>query len=154
MEEGSDPHYGCTLLEGETNVATAPKTIVLIVAGVVVAGCGFLAAPMLGDAFTAAVAPSSEILGEPVEFAVNANGETYGSPLNDRVPDLILTRAEGGKLGYVRVTELEHARSLRNSSSNANAVFDIPVYQSDGETRVGVFRVLDDTVSPRSGSNN
>jgi hypothetical protein len=141
----------CTNLEGENRVAIAPKTVAAIVAGVVVVGGGFVVAPMVGDAFTASVAPNTAVAGGPVEFPVNANGETYGSPLNDQVPDLMLTRAEGGKIGYVRVSELDLARNARKSSTNPNRVFDIPVYLSDGETRVGVFRVVDDTGNPRDG---
>ncbi|MBX9472560.1 hypothetical protein [Microcella sp.] len=135
-------------------MAVSPKTIVLVVVGLVVVGGGFVAAPALGDAFTQSVAPPADILGDDVEFAVNANGETYGSPINDRVPDLILTRAEGGKIGYVRVSELEHARNVRSSTADPNAVFDIDVYESDGETTIGIFRVLDDTPGPRDGFNN
>jgi len=135
-------------------MAVAPKTIALIVGGVVIVSAGFALAPTLGDLFTQSVAPSSEILGGPVEFAVNANGETYGSPINDRVPDLILTRAEGGKIGYVRVSELEFARNLRSSTPDPNRVFDIEVYESDGVTVIGNFRVLDDTPGPRDGFNN
>lgn len=142
------------MLEGESQLAISPKTIVLVVVGLVVVGGGFVAAPALGDAFTQTVAPPSGILGDSVEFSVNANGETYGSPINDRVPDLILTRAEGGKIGYVRVSELEHARNLRSSSTDPNAVFDIDVYESDGETTIGIFRVLDGTPGPRDGFNN
>lgn len=126
-----------------------PKAIALTAVGVLVVGGAAVAAPMLGDSLTASVGTTSAAAGGPVEFAVNANGETYGSPLNEQVPDLILTRAEGGKIGYVRVSELNHARNVRKSSTNPNKVFDIPVYESDGETKIGVFRVLDDTENPR-----
>lgn len=126
-----------------------PKAIALTAVGVLVVGGAAVAAPMLGDSFTASVGSTSAAADGPVEFAVNANGETYGSPLNEQVPDLILTRAEGGKIGYVRVSELNHARNVRKSSTNPNKVFDIPVYESDGETKIGVFRVLDDTENPR-----
>ncbi|MGY6498559.1 MAG: hypothetical protein ACXIUP_10070 [Microcella sp.] len=131
----------------------SPKVIALTAVGVLLVGGAAVAAPMLGDSFTASVAPPPAAAGGPVEFAVNANGETYGSPLNEQVPDLMLTRAEGGKIGYVRVSELNHARNLRKSSTNPNRVFDIPVYLSDGETKIGVFRVLDDTENPRDRSN-
>lgn len=132
----------------------SPKIIALVVVGVVVVGGVFAAAPMLGDAFTASVAPSSTILGDDVEFAVNENGETYGSPINDRVPNLILIRAEGGAIGYVRVSELDLARNARRSTLDPNAVFTIDVYKSDGVTTVGVFNVKDDTPGPRDGFNN
>lgn len=135
-------------------MAIAPKTIAMIVGGVVLVGGGFAAAPALGDLFTQSVAPSTAIVGDEIEFEVNANGETFGSPLNDRVPDLIVARAEGGKIGYIRVSELEFARNLWRSTSDPNAVYDIPVYESDGITEIGVFRVLKDTPGPRDGFNN
>ncbi|WP_439564045.1 hypothetical protein [Microcella sp.] len=135
-------------------MAIAPKTIAMIVGGVVLVGGGFVAAPVLGDLFTQSVAPSTAIIGEPVEFAVNENGETYGSPINDRVPELIVTRAEGGKTGYVRVSELDLARNASRSNPDPNAVYNIDVYESDGTTTVGTFRVTDDTPGPRDGFNN
>jgi len=135
-------------------MAIAPKTIAMIVGGILLVGGGFAVAPALGDAFTTAVAPSDEILGGPVEFDVNENGETYGSAINDQVPDLIVARAEGGKLGYIRVSELEFTRNLVRSDPDPNAVYQIDVYESDGETTIGTFRVLDDTPGPRDGFNN
>ena len=135
-------------------MAISPKIVLLVVGGFVVVGGAFLVAPILGDAFTQSVEPSREILGEPIEFAVNANGETYGSPINDRVPDLILTRAEGGKIGYVRVSELDFARNVRSSTIDPNAVITIDVYESDGVTTIGIFRILVDPPGPRDGFNN
>ncbi len=135
-------------------MANPAKTILLVAAGLVVVVGAFVAAPLVGDAFTESVAPSSSILGEPVEFAVNDNGETYGSPVNDQVPNLILIRAEGGKIGYVRVSELDFARNLAKSNPNPNAVFTVDVYKSDGVTTVGIFRVRTDTPGPRDGFNN
>jgi hypothetical protein len=134
-------------------MAIAPKTIALIVGGLVVVGGGFALAPVLGDLFTQSVSPTSEILGEPVEFDTNANGETFGSPINDRVPDLILTSGDGGEIGYVRVSELDQARNLSRSESDPAAVFPIDVYESDGVTVVGTFTVDDETPGPRDGFN-
>ena len=135
-------------------MAIAPKMIAMIVGGVVVVAGGFAAAPAIGDLFTQSVAPSTAIVGEPVEFPVNENGETYGSPINDRVPDLIVTRAEGGKTGYVRVSELDLARNSSRSNPDPNAVYNIDVYEADGVTTVGTFKVTDDTPGPRDGFNN
>lgn len=149
---GASPSRTVASLEGEHQVAVAPKTIALIVAGVVVVGGGFIVAPMIGDSFVASAGSTAAVAGEPVEFPVNEAGETYGSPIDGQVPDLMLTRAEGGKIGYVRVTELDLARNARKSSTNPNAVFDIPIYESDGVTTIGIFRVLDDTGNPREGS--
>lgn len=135
-------------------MAIAPKTVGLIVAGLLVVGGGFVAAPMLGDAFTQSVAPPTEILGESVEFAINANGETYGSPVNDTVPQLILTLADDGDTGYVRVSELDLARNSAKSTTNPDKVFTVDVYDSDGETVVGIFTVTADTPGARDGFNN
>ncbi len=139
---------------GESTMAIATKTIVMIVGGVVVVGGAFAAAPAIGTLIDQSAAPGSTIIGDPVEFAVNENGETYGSAVNDSVPDLILARAEGGKIGYVRVSELEFTRNLVRSDPDPNAVYNIDVYESDGETTIGTFRVRDDTPGPRDGFNN
>lgn len=135
-------------------MAVAPKTIVLVVVGLAVVGGGFAVAPMLGDAFTDSVSPSTQILGGPVEFAVNANGETYGSPINDSVPKLMLTLSDEGDVGYVRVSELDLARNSAKSTTNPNAVFSVKVYLSDGETVIGQFTVTADTPGPRDGFRN
>lgn len=135
-------------------MAVAPKTIAMIVGGVVLVGGAFAAAPVIGSLVDQSAAPAAAIVGGPVEFPVNANGETYGSAVNDAVPDLIVARAEGGKLGYIRVSELEFTRNLVRSDPNPNSVYNIDVYESDGETTLGTFRVRDDTPGPRDGFNN
>lgn len=135
-------------------MAVAPKTIAMIVGGVVLVGGAFAAAPVIGSLVDQSAAPAAAIAGDPVEFPVNANGETYGSAVNDRVPDLIVARAEGGKLGYIRVSELEFTRNLVRSDPDPNSVYNIDVYESDGETTLGTFRVRDDTPGPRDGFNN
>lgn len=135
-------------------MAVAPKTIVMIVGGVIVVGGAFAAAPVIGDLVDQSAAPPTSIIGDPVEFAVNENGETYGSAINERVPDLILARAEGGKVGYLRVSELEFTRNLVRSDPDPNAVYNIEVYESDGVTTIGTFRVRDDTPAPRDGLND
>ncbi len=135
-------------------MAVAPKTIAMLVGGVLVVGGGFVLAPTLGDMFTQSVAPTTGVMGDDVEFAVNESGETYGSPIDGRVPELIVARAEGGKTGYVRVSELDLARNANRSTVDPNAVFTIDVYESDGVTTIGIFRVTDDTPGPRDGFNN
>ncbi|MCA1943627.1 MAG: hypothetical protein LDL15_08495 [Yonghaparkia sp.] len=135
-------------------MAVAPKTVVMIVGGVLLVGGAFAAAPAIGALVDQSAAPGATVAGGPVEFPVNENGETYGSAINDRVPDLIVARAEGGKLGYVRVSELEFTRNLVRSDPDANAVYNIDVYESDGTTTIGTFRVRDDTPAPRDGLDN
>ena len=118
-------------------MAIAPKTIVLIVGGLVVVGGGFALAPVLGDMFNQSMSPTSEILGAPVEYSVNEAGETFGSPVGGSVPDLIAARSDDGVIGYVRVSELDQQRNLAKSTTNPDAVFAVEVYESDGVTVVG-----------------
>lgn len=135
-------------------MAIAPKTIVLIVGGLVVVGGGFAVAPLLGDLFTQSVSPTSEILGAPVEYQVNDAGETYGSPVDGSVPDLITARSDDGIIGFVRVSELDQQRNLAKSTTNPDAVFAVDVYESDGVTVVGSLAVTKDTPGARDGFNN
>lgn len=125
----------------------------MIVGGLVVVGGGFAVAPILGDLFTQSVAPTSEILGAPVEYPVNDAGETYGSPVDGSVPDLIAARSDDGVIGYVRVSELDQQRNLAKSTTNPDAVFAVDVYESDGVTVVGSLVVTKDTPGARDGFN-
>lgn len=131
-----------------------PKTIALIVGGVVVVGGAFALAPTLGDQFSASIAGDTEIVGAPVEFSVNATGETFGSPIDGTVPDLIVARSDGGEIGYVRVSELDLERNAAKSTTNPDAVFAVDVYESDGTTVIGELTVTADTPGARDGLNN
>lgn len=135
-------------------MSIAPKTIALIVGGVVVVAGAFIAAPALGDLFSAPLAGDGAVLSDPVEFEVNAAGETYGSPVGGSVPNLIPARADSGDIGYVRVSELDQQRSLAKSTTNADAVFAVEVYESDGTTVIGELTVTSDTPGARDGLNN
>jgi len=130
-----------------------PKTIALIVGGVVVVGGAFVAAPALGDLFSASFGGGAGIVGEVAEFSVNEAGETYGSPGGGSVPDLIPARADDGVIGYVRVSELDLERNLAKSTTNPDAVFAVDVFESDGTTVVGELTVTADTPGARDGLN-
>jgi hypothetical protein len=65
------------------------------------------------------------------EWGVNANGQTYGVPNPRGVPDLTAAFATNGKLGYVVDRELT---SFEGEGS-------INVYESDGTTVIGEFRI-------------
>jgi len=134
-------------------MSTPLKTIALIVGGVVVVGGAFVAAPVLGDLFSASVSGNSSIAGDEVEFSVNDAGETYGSPVGGSVPDLIPALADEGVIGYIRVSELDLERNLAKSTTNPDAVFAVDVYESDGTTVVGTLIVTADTPSGRDGLN-
>jgi len=134
-------------------MSTPLKTIALIVGGVVVVGGAFVAAPVLGDLFSASVSGNSSIAGDEVEFSVNDAGETYGSPVGGSVPDLIPALADEGVIGYIRVSELDLERNLAKSTTNPDAVFAVEVYESDGTTVIGTLIVTADTPSGRDGLN-
>ena len=83
---------------------------------------------------------------ERTELGINANGETYGmeSPENG-VPDLIAVRATNGATGYAYAKDL-YGGPMPTSPEDAVQNFntprptrEIPVFLSDGETKVGVF---------------
>jgi len=79
----------------------------------------------------------------------NASGMTYGSGLDARSPqdepDLIKVEATNGKVGYSLRTDLEGPEpktpqeALRIQAARAGTAQEIPVYLSDGITKVGVF---------------
>lgn len=83
---------------------------------------------------------------ERTELGINAKGETYGmeSPENG-VPDLIGVMATNGAIGYVYAKDL-YGGPTPTSPEDAAKNFstprpprEIPVFLSDGETKVGVF---------------
>jgi hypothetical protein len=87
-------------------------------------------------------------------WGVNAAGQTYGMQNDTGIPDLIAVEATNGRSGYVFRTQLEDAdgtTALRNSTSpqqnlewqkeNEGKRTLVPVYASDGVTRIGVFQV-------------
>ena len=83
---------------------------------------------------------------ERTELGVNAKGETYGmeSPENG-VPDLIAVMATNGATGYVYAKDL-YGGPMPTSPEDAGKNFstarpprEIPVFLSDGDTKVGVF---------------
>lgn len=84
-----------------------------------------------------------------IPYGTNASGQTYGtdggqggSPVHE--PDLIAVQATNGKLGYAYASQLNGP----TPTSPAPAVADnnlparvIPVYESDGKTQIGQFKV-------------
>ena len=84
----------------------------------------------------------------------NSRGQTFGAQNSEGTPDLIAVEATNGKLGYVVATQLADAdgdTASRSFTSPAQALAwqkahqglkaVIPVYKSNGTTRVGVFAV-------------
>ncbi len=88
------------------------------------------------------------------EWAVNDNGETYGALNEGGEPDLIAVIATNGNEGFVHAGELAHAdgseqaatftspeQALAWQDSMAGKNVSVPVYQNDGETRIGEFTI-------------
>ena len=87
------------------------------------------------------------------DWPVNAKGQTYGSEAKAKstadVPDLIAVMATNGKIGYCLDSQLnakpespktaeEAETQLRNALCKGKV---IPVYDSDGVTKIGVFQI-------------
>ena len=82
----------------------------------------------------------------PTGWATNAHGQTYGVT-NDhgQEPDLLAVIATNGKEGYARTTELNGpvpanpAQAQQWSQQDSGHSHAVPVYASDGTTKIGDF---------------
>jgi hypothetical protein len=87
-------------------------------------------------------------------WAHNSRGLTYGVVNGDGSPDLIAVVTDDGQAGYVYADQLAEAdgdaaaRRFRSPAEAltwqekvAGTVVRVPVYESDGKTRVGEFTV-------------
>lgn len=88
--------------------------------------------------------------GSATRWPRNANGLTYGSALNTASsqdePDLIRVLATNGRTGYVLRSDLEPSPkspedALRQQAAQEGKDEVIPVYESDGIAKIGVFIV-------------
>ena len=96
------------------------------------------------------------------EFPRNKSGQTYGSAEGmsfDSAPDLIAAVTSDGKSGYVRrVDVLREVAPPKNPASALEQMNSrkaagprvMPVYLSDGTTRIGVFEIGDSGTATRS----
>lgn len=83
---------------------------------------------------------------ERTPLGVNAKGETYGVESQENgVPDLIAVVATNGRSGYAYASDL-YGGPMPTSPEDAVKNFstphpprEIPVFLSDGETKIGVF---------------
>lgn len=89
---------------------------------------------------------------EITDWAVNAEGDTYGALNENGSPDMVAVEATNGTRGYVYRTQLEDANgtaAIKTFNSPAEALawqearlgkdFAIPVYDVTGKTVVGEF---------------
>lgn len=90
------------------------------------------------------------------DWAVNARGETFGSVADARTPadepDLIWVMSDEGRYGYVKKRDLDGPipTSPKDAVQLGTQVRVIPVYETDGSTRIGSFTIGDDaTQEPR-----
>ncbi|PYI67926.1 peptidase M56 family protein [Arthrobacter livingstonensis] len=81
-------------------------------------------------------------------WGVNAKGETYGVENAKGSPVLIAVVATNGVVGYAYSKDLSPEPDFKSpeealawQSAHAGTYVEIPVYGSDGETKVGVFRI-------------
>lgn len=90
---------------------------------------------------------------EAAPYGLNAHGQTYGSAGNatspGQQPDLIAVEAGGGRTGYVYREELDAGSGKdtlqevqeRLRTGQTLQPTSIPMYESDGRTRIGTFRL-------------
>lgn len=89
---------------------------------------------------------------EVTDWAVNADGNTYGIENENGAPDMIAVMATNGKRGYAYRTALEEAdgtAAAKTFKSPQDALdwqearrgksFSVPVYDTDGKTVIGEF---------------
>lgn len=81
-------------------------------------------------------------------YKINKNGETYGLGISaitlGKEPDLIAAYGIDGTLGYVRSAdfELENPTTPEEAKTNQNnRTRYIPLYDKDGETTIGSFKI-------------
>jgi hypothetical protein len=89
---------------------------------------------------------------ETTAWATNARGQTYGVQNAHGSPDLVAVTATNGRDGYVYSSQLDEVDGTTAAKSftrpeqalewqKTHRGGDIPVYASDGSTRIGVFHV-------------
>ncbi len=105
----------------------------------------FTAAPDVTWRVTATYAASSE-----TAWKVNDKGETYGVGNSHGESDLIAVVATNGRLGYAYGTALATAdgppprspeEAAARTKANQGKTFTVPVYESDGQTQIGIFTI-------------
>jgi hypothetical protein len=77
-------------------------------------------------------------------WGVNDRGLTYGIANDHGTPDLVAVYATNGRQGYVYAAQLSSVEPMPTSPDQAVAENDqserrLPVYESDGVTRIGTF---------------
>lgn len=84
---------------------------------------------------------------ETSAWGVNAKGETFGVQRNGKSPDLIAVVTTDGRQGYAYAEDLDArwpvptspADALAQQQADEGQERSVPVYESDGETLIGVY---------------
>ncbi|MBD3919665.1 hypothetical protein H8B09_12950 [Paenibacillus sp. PR3] len=94
---------------------------------------------------------SFHISAKNVRYAINDNGQTYGSSADaaspDMEPDLISATGVDGTNGYVFKTDLDGVmpkspkEALEQQKNRPAAGRDIPLYDQEGTTVIGTFHI-------------
>ncbi|MDK9711400.1 hypothetical protein [Acidaminobacter sp.] len=97
--------------------------------------------------------PNAQFKSPSRSIQINAAGETFGSSayaesLEDE-PDLVLAEGVGGMVGYVKSSDL-NSGAAKSPEEAAKSTIDkntrfIPLYESDGKTVIGRFKIAPDT---------
>ena len=92
---------------------------------------------------------ASYVATETTDWGVNENGQTYGMQNENGSPDLVRVAVEGADFGYAYAEQLDNPSGLPEPTTPEEAgeytratqgrTYDIPVYESDGVTRIGTF---------------
>ena len=130
------------------SVSTGHRTVIVsivsVVALAVAIGLGSQALGGLGE-------PGARVDQDrgTTDWPRNESGLTYGSAAEaqspDDEPDLILAYATNGELGYVKRTDLvppspsSPEEALARQEAMGDGTEEIPVYEVDGVTQIGVF---------------
>lgn len=92
---------------------------------------------------------ASYVMTETTDWGVNENGQTYGIENEKGSPDLIRVAVKDAAFGYAYAEQLNNPSGLPEPTTPQEAgeytratqgrTYDIPVYESDGVTRIGTF---------------
>jgi hypothetical protein len=129
-------------------------TVAALVTGTVATGGTALAIGSIPLFYTPSSTPGGEAtLVKPPAWPVNEHGETYGVQGNSSIaPDLVRIQTLEGKEGYAFSKDLAVAEGNEVTSpkeamewmkTHAGTYIDVPVYEKDGRTNIGVFRIGD-----------
>lgn len=131
--------------------AKSMSRVGLLLGGVAAAGllAGSLAAGAIATGPPLAAGRPTEKVGSAT-YPVNDKGQTFGSAMSaqspSEEPELIEVIANSGKKGYAYKSALDEGSSFKTpeealawQKSKGNRPTVIPVYESDGVTRIGTF---------------